>query len=59
MREGECPSRCLIHEYLDIYLGFFCFYSHIGYYGVLRRVPYALQWVLVDDFIKSSVCMLI
>ena len=25
MREGECPSRCLIHESLDIHLFFLVF----------------------------------
>ena len=37
---------------------FFRFSSHISYYGMLRRVPCVMQCVL-DDFMKSSVCMLI
>ena len=31
--------------------------SNISYYGVLRRVPCAMWWVLVGDFIKSGVYM--
>ena len=35
MSEGGCPSRCLIHVSIDIYMFFFRFSSHIHYYGVL------------------------
>ena len=55
MSEWGCLSRCLIHIQLDTHMFFFRFSSDISYYGVLRRVPCAMQWVLVDDFIKSSV----
>ena len=32
---------------------FFRLFSPVGYNGVLQRVTCAMQWVLVDDFIKS------
>ena len=32
---------------------FFRLFSHISYYGVLQTVTCAMQWVLMDDFIKS------
>ena len=39
---------------------FFCrVSSHMHYYGVLRRVPCVMRWILADDFIKNSVCTLI
>ena len=53
MSEGGCLSRYLIHVYLDIYMFFFWFSSHLSYYRVLRRVPCAMQRVLVDDFYKE------
>ena len=43
MSEGGCLSRCLIHVYLDIYMFFFWFSSHLSYYRVLKRVPCAMQ----------------
>ena len=33
--------------YVYIYSFFFRFFPHIGYYRVLRRIPCAIQWVLV------------
>jgi len=36
----------------------FMFSSHIDYYRVLNRVPGAIQWVLVDCFVNSSVFMI-
>ena len=33
--------------YIYVYLFFFRFFSHIAYYRVLSRVPYAVQEVLV------------
>ena len=38
----------VIQLYIHIYLFFFRFFSHIGYYRVLNRVPCAIQQVLVD-----------
>ena len=35
-----------LHIY--VYPFFFRFFSHIGYYRVLTRVPCAIQWTLVD-----------
>ena len=45
-------------SYIHIYPLFFRFFSHIGHYSVLSRVPCALQQVLVY-FIYRSVYMLI
>jgi len=45
------PSDSVIHiSFL------FRFFSHIGYFIVLSRVPCAIRWVLVDYFIHA--CML-
>ena len=44
---------------LYMYLLFFRFFSHIGSYRVLNKIPCAIQLVLVDYFIYSSVHMLI
>ena len=38
---------------------FFLFSAELGYYRELSRVPCAIQWILVDDFINSSLYMLI
>ena len=43
--------------YIYIYPLFFRFFSHIGHYRVLGRVPCAIQQVLIIYFIYSSVCM--
>ena len=40
--------------YIYIYLFFFKFFCHVGYYKVLRRVPWALQEILVDDLFLGT-----
>ena len=37
----------VIQLYINIYLFFFSFFSHIGYYSIESRVPCAIQLVLV------------
>ena len=37
----------------------FMFFSHIGYYKVLNRVPGAIQWVLMACFVNSSAFMIL
>ena len=37
-----------LYIYIYMYLFFFRFFSHIGYYKVLSRVPCAIQQVLAD-----------
>ena len=32
-----------------MYLFFFKFFSHLGYYRILSRVPCAIQWVIVGN----------
>ena len=34
--------------FINIYLFFFRFFSHLGYHRILSRVPCAIQEVLVD-----------
>ena len=46
--------QCCIHfrctaKSFSLYLFSFRFFSHIGYYGALSRVPCAIQQVLVDS----------
>ena len=43
--------------YIYIYPLFFRFFSHIGHYTVLSRVPCAIQKVLIIYFIYNSVYM--
>lgn len=56
---GALISSSLFRLYLDVYMYFYGFPSHIAYPTVSCRVPCALQWVLVDYFIKTSVHMFI
>ena len=44
----------VIQLYIYIYLFFFKFFSHLGYYRILSRVPCAMQQVLVITFILFS-----
>ena len=37
----------------------FLFLAELDYHRELSRVPCAIQWILVDDFINSSLYMLI
>ena len=48
-----------MHLCIYMHLFFFKFFSHLGYYRILSRVSYALQWVLVGYllYIYSSVYM--
>ena len=34
--------------FVDIYALFFRFFPHVGYYGVLSRIPWAVQHTLVS-----------
>ena len=42
---GVQQSGSIIYIYTYTYL----FFSFIGYYRILSRVPCAIQWVLADD----------
>ena len=56
-------SRTIVrkHQFFGAIYSFFSDigFSHMGYYRILSRVPCAIQEVLVNYFIYSSVCMLI
>ena len=47
----------VIQSYIHIYPFFFRFFSHIGYYRILSRVPCALQQVLVDYLFYTQQCV--
>ena len=42
-------SKVMIQLYMYVYTFFFRFSSHIGYYRILSRIPYAIQEVLIGD----------
>ena len=43
------------YTYIDPF--FFRFFSHTGYYRILSRVPWAVQWVLVDYLLYIQSCV--
>ena len=43
-----------LHIY--VYLFFLKFFSCLGYYRILYRIPCVIQQVIVDYFIQNSVC---
>ena len=47
----------VIRSYIHIEPFFFRFFSHTDYYRILSRVPWAVEWVLVDylSYIQSCV----
>ena len=53
---GVQQRESVIHIYIST-LCFFRFFSHIGRYRVLSRVPCARQQVLISYFIYYSVCI--
>ena len=57
---GVQQSDSVIHTYMCgyIYIFFFSFFSHMGHYRVLSRVPCAIQYVLVNyQFLYIIVCI--
>ena len=47
----------VIPLYIYMYLSFFSFFFHLGYYGIVSRVPCDIQEVLVGYlFLNIAVC---
>ena len=49
--------RCTAKWEIIYYLLFFRFFSHIGYYMVLSRIPCSIQEVLISYFIYIAMCI--
>ena len=52
-------KKTLCFQIVTALFFFFLFLAELGYYRELSRVPCAIQWILVDGFINSSLYMLI
>ena len=52
-------KKTLCFQILTAFFFFFLFLAELGYYRELSRVLCAIQWILVDGFINSSLYMLI
>ena len=47
----------VVRFYIYMYLFFFKFFSHLGYYRILSRVPCAIQQVLVGYLFEIQQCV--
>ena len=52
-------KKTLCFQIVTAFFFFFLFLAKLGYYRELSRIPCAIQWILVDDFINSSLYVLI